>query len=200
MEKIHLTVLGLSSAPTSNNAYALILKEVDGLRRLPIMIGAFEAQSIALEMEGVIPPRPMTHDLIKNILESLNVNLTEILIYDLVVGTFYAKLIFEDIAVEIDARPSDAIAIAVRLNVPIYIYSDIMEDTALNTQNEENMNQNNEDEDDNLKMLKKQSEVNKRPKTKLEQLNADLDKAIKDENYEKAASIRDEINKYLGQS
>ncbi len=200
MEKIHLTVLGLSSAPTSNNAYALILKEVDGLRRLPIMIGAFEAQSIALEMEGVIPPRPMTHDLIKNILESLNVNLTEILIYDLVEGTFYAKLIFEDIAVEIDARPSDAIAIAVRLNVPIYIYSDIMEDTALNTQNEENMNQNNEDEDDNLKMLKKQSEVNKRPKTKLEQLNADLDKAIKDENYEKAASIRDEINKYLGQS
>lgn len=200
MEKIHLTVLGLSSAPSSNNAYALILKEVDGLRRLPIMIGAFEAQSIALEMEGVNPPRPMTHDLIKNILESLNVNLTEILIYDLVEGTFYAKLIFEDIAVEIDARPSDAIAIAVRLNVPIYIYSDIMEDTAHYTQNEENMSPNNEDEDDNLKMLKKQSEVSKRPKTKLEQLNADLDKAIKDENYEKAASIRDEINKYLGQS
>jgi len=198
MEKIHLTVLGLSAAPTSNNAYALILKEVDGNRRLPIMIGAFEAQSIALEMEGVIPPRPMTHDLVKNILDSLNVSLTEVLIYDLVEGTFYAKLIFEDIAVEIDARPSDAIAIAVRLNIPIYVNSDIMEETAVNTQGEDSPPY--PQEDDNLKMIKKQGEQGKKPKNKLEQLNLDLEKAIKDENYEKAAAIRDEINKYLGQS
>ncbi len=197
MEKIHLTVLGLSAAPTSNNAYALILKEVDGNRRLPIMIGAFEAQSIALEMEGVIPPRPMTHDLVKNILDSLNVSLTEVLIYDLVEGTFYAKLIFEDIAVEIDARPSDAIAIAVRFNIPIYVHSDIMEETAVNTQGEDSPPY---QEDDNLKMIKKQGEQGKKPKNKLEQLNLDLEKAISDENYEKAASIRDEINKYLGQS
>lgn len=199
MEKIHLTVLGLSAAPTSNNAYALILKEVDGNRRLPIMIGAFEAQSIALEMEGVIPPRPMTHDLIKNILDNLNVNLTEVLIYDLVEGTFYAKLIFEDIAVEIDARPSDAIAIAVRLNIPIYVHSDIMDETAVNTQGDDSPAYPPE-EDDDLKMIKKQGEHGKKPKSKLDQLNMDLEKAIKDENYEKAASIRDEINKYLGQS
>ncbi|HRP01850.1 MAG TPA: DUF151 domain-containing protein [Candidatus Kapabacteria bacterium] len=199
MEKIHLTVLGLSAAPTSNNAYTLILKEVDGNRRLPIMIGAFEAQSIALEMEGVLPPRPMTHDLIKTILESLNVSLTEILIYDLVEGTFYAKLIFEDIAVEIDARPSDAIAIAVRLNVPIYVNSDIMDETSLTTEgaNEPAIDS---EEDDEIKMIQRQVSANKKPKNKLEQMNSDLDKAIKEEDYEKAASIRDEISKFLGQS
>jgi len=131
MDKIQLTVLGLSASPASNNAYALILKEVNGDRRLPIIIGAFEAQAIALEMENVVPPRPMTHDLLKTIIDSFGGFLTEVYINELKEGTFYARLIFEDQGVEIDARPSDAIALAVRCNAPIYVNSEILMETGI---------------------------------------------------------------------
>lgn len=199
MDKILLTVLGLSASPASNNAYALILKEVDGTRRLPIMIGAFEAQAIALEMEGVTPPRPMTHDLIKNIFDTLNLNLTEIYINDLVDGTFYAKLIFDN-TIEIDCRPSDAIAIAVRCGAPIYVNSDIMYETSVSMQNEEQPpNIEEQEEDDELSFLKTKQEE-KKPTNKLEQLQKELEKAISEENYEKAASIRDELKKFLESS
>ncbi len=202
MEKVQLVVLGLSASPASNNAYALILKEVDGNRRLPIIIGAFEAQAIALEMEGVMPPRPMTHDLIKSMIESFGTSLTEIYINELKEGTFYAKLIFESNGIELDARPSDAIALAVRCNTPIYVSEEVMEETGILPQGEDA--EMGEDEAD-MQMLKKGRPVAQdteadKPKTKLEQLQVQLDKAITDENYEVAAQLRDEIKRILESS
>ncbi|MGA2296524.1 MAG: bifunctional nuclease family protein [FCB group bacterium] len=200
MDKVQLVVLGLSSSPAGNNAYALILKEVEGHRRLPIIIGAFEAQAIALEMEGVNPPRPMTHDLIKSIIDSFGASLSEVYINELREGTFYAKLIFDDGDIEIDARPSDAIALAVRFHSPIYVHSDVLEETGLIPQDEE---PDYTDEDDNINKIKKQSEVKddpSKPKTKAEQIQFQLEKAISDENYERAAQLRDELKRYLESS
>lgn len=197
MEKIQLVVLGLSASPASSNAYALILKEVEGNRRLPIIIGAFEAQAIALEMEGVVPPRPMTHDLIKSIIDAFNITLSEVFINELKDGTFFAKLIFYDTDIEIDARPSDAIALAVRCNTPIYVEAQILNETGIIPQGEEQ--EIDDDEDDDLQFLKKEKPQPK-PTSRLEQLQLQLDKAILDEDYENAARIRDEIKKILGSS
>lgn len=197
MEKIQLVVLGLSANPASANAYALILKEADGTRRLPIIIGAFEAQAIALEIEGVVPPRPMTHDLLKNIIDSLGGNLTEVYINELREGTFYAKIIFEDLGIELDARPSDAVALAVRMNVPIFANTDVLDETAVQPEGDEQEFH----EDEDAQFLKSQKEPKpKRPKTKIEVLQSQLDKAIQDEDYEKAAQIRDEMKKIFESS
>lgn len=200
MEKVQLIVLGLSASPASNNAYALILKEVDGDRRLPIIIGAFEAQAIALEMEGVVPPRPMTHDLIRNIIDQLGTTLSEVFINDMVDGTFYAKLAFDSHGLELDARPSDAIAIAVRCNAPIYVSSDILEETGLIPQGEETQNPEQFEDDEDMKFLRKESKSSgsMRPKNRLETVQLELEKAIKDENYEKAATLRDELKRLSG--
>jgi uncharacterized protein len=196
MDKVQLVVLGLSASPASNNAYALIMKEVDGERRLPIIIGAFEAQAIALEMEGVIPPRPMTHDLIKAIVDSFDSTLTEVHINDLVDGTFYAKLIFDN-DIEIDSRPSDAVALAVRYGIPVFVNADILDMTGVVPQDEELPNS----DDDDLKFMKEPDKKTKaQPKSKVEQLQIDLDKAIKEENYEKAANLRDELKRLLESS
>jgi hypothetical protein len=196
MDKVQLVVLGLSASPASNNAYALIMKEVDGERRLPIIIGAFEAQAIALEMEGVIPPRPMTHDLIKAIVDSFDSTLTEVHINDLVDGTFYAKLIFDN-EIEIDSRPSDAVALAVRYGIPVFVNADILDMTGVVPQDEEQPNH----DDDDLKFMKEPDKKSKiQPKSKVEQLQIELDKAIKDENYEKAANLRDELKRLLESS
>ena len=123
MNKIECEILGLSSSPQTGGAYALLLKEVYGDRRLPIIIGQFEAQAIALEIEGIRPPRPLTHDLMKNIVERLGATIVETLITDLKDNTFYAVVSAESAGVsnEIDSRPSDAIALAVRVNAPIYV-------------------------------------------------------------------------------
>ncbi|MBI5325938.1 MAG: bifunctional nuclease family protein [Ignavibacteriae bacterium] len=197
MDKVQLVVLGLSASPASNSAYALILKEVDGNRRLPIIIGAFEAQAIALEMEGVVPPRPMTHDLLKNLIDSFDSNLTEVYVNELREGTFYAKLIFDEGEFEIDARPSDAIALAVRFNAPIFVKGDILDETGLIPQGEEPGIDGGEED----AYLRNQSQVDKhRPKTKAELLQTQLEKAVKDENYEKAALLRDELRKILESS
>jgi bifunctional DNase/RNase len=193
MEKKQLVVLGLSASPASNNAYALILKEVDGKRRLPIIIGAFEAQAIALEMEGVIPPRPMTHDLIKSMIEAFEITLTEVYINELKEGTFFAKLIFDDDVMELDARPSDAIALAVRCNAPIFVNSEVLDETGIIPQGEEVA------EDDDLPKATDQDEPTepKRPRTRLEELQDQMDKAVTSEDYELAAKIRDDIKKFL---
>ncbi len=199
MDKIQLTVLGLSASPASNNAYALILKEVNGDRRLPIIIGAFEAQAIALEMENVVPPRPMTHDLLKTIIDSFGGFLTEVYINELKEGTFYARLIFEDQGVEIDARPSDAIALAVRCNAPIYVNSEILMETGILPQVDEQ----DIDEENNMRFDQDQdisTNSPKPPKSKIEFLKEQLEKAIKEENYERAAQLRDEIKKNLESS
>ena len=185
MEKIQVDILGLSTSPASGGAYALILKEVNGNRRLPIIIGAFEAQSIALEMEGIKPPRPLTHDLMKNILESVGADLSEITISELRDGTFYAKLSLD--SQEIDARPSDAIALAVRFGVPIYVSDKVMDEAAFLPEAEEQ-----ETPDTGSGNPPKGKEVKL---TKMEALRSQLKDSIEREDYERAAQLRDEIRK-----
>lgn len=206
MDKIQLTVLGLSASPASANAYALILKETGGNRRLPIIIGAFEAQAIALEMEGVTPPRPMTHDLLRSVIDNFGANLYEVYINELKDGTFYAKLIFDNPEMEIDARPSDAIALAVRMNAEIFVNSSIMDETGVMPQEGEQplADAFEGGEDDELSALRKKSEETsepeQKPKTTVERLQDLLDKAVKKEDYERAANLRDEIKRILESS
>lgn len=191
MDKVQVDILGLSTNPASGGAYALILKEVNGNRRLPIIIGAAEAQSIALEMEGIKPPRPLTHDLIKSIIGSFGAELSDIIIDELRDGTFYAKLTIDSQL--IDSRPSDAIALAVRYGVQIYVSAAVMDEASFLSEEEE-------EEEDQLPGTTGKKEKAKpstaAPKmTKLEQLNSQLKEAIEKENYEKAALLRDEIRK-----
>jgi len=176
--KIQVDIFGLSTSPASGGAYALILKEVSGNRRLPIIIGAFEAQSIALEIEGIKPPRPLTHDLMKSLLETLGAELTEITISELRDGTFFATLSFD--SQEVDARPSDAIALAVRFGAPIFVSDKVMEEASFLPENEEQ---------------ESQTKISESHLTKLEALKAQLNEAIEREDYERAAKLRDEIRK-----
>ena len=188
MEKVQVDILGLSTNPASGGAYALILKEVNGNRRLPIIIGAAEAQSIALEMEGIKPPRPLTHDLIKNIITSFGAELSDIIIDELREGTFYAKLNID--SQMIDSRPSDAIALAVRYGVQIFVATSVMDEASFLPEEEE------EEEPGPTPKKEKSKQSSPPPKmTKLEQLNVQLKDAIEKENYEKAAQLRDEIRK-----
>ncbi|MEK6566855.1 MAG: bifunctional nuclease domain-containing protein, partial [Bacteroidota bacterium] len=168
--------------------YALILKEVNGARRLPIIIGAFEAQSIALEMEGIKPPRPLTHDLMKSIIDVLGGGLNDVFISELRDGTFYAKLSVD--SQEIDSRPSDAIALAVRFGVPIFVSDKVMEEAGFVPESE--------DADKIAPPAAGGEGEKEKPKQKLskmEQLQHQLTEAIAKEEYEKAAKLRDEIQK-----
>lgn len=187
MERVLVDILGLSTNPQSGGAYALILREINGNRRLPIIIGAAEAQSIALEMEGIKPPRPLTHDLMKNIIAAFGAELTDIIIDELRDGTFYAKLNLEN--QQIDSRPSDAIALAVRYGVQIYVAAGVMDEAAFVPE---------EEEEDQGPPARKRIEKQQAPTTKqskLELLHQQLKEAIEKENYEKAAAVRDEIRK-----
>ncbi len=187
MDRVQVDILGLSTNPASGGAYALILKEVNGNRRLPIIIGASEAQSIALEMEGIKPPRPLTHDLMKNIITAFGSELSEIVIDELRDGTFYAKLNIDSQV--IDSRPSDAIALAVRYGVQIYVATNVMEEAGFIPE---------EEEEEQIPQAKgqKQKQQSPPPKmSKLEQLQQQLKEAIEKEQYEKAAQLRDEIRK-----
>jgi bifunctional DNase/RNase len=188
LEKIQVDILGLSTSQTSGGAYALILKEVSGPRRLPIIIGAFEAQSIALEMEGIKPPRPLTHDLLKSVIDTLGGGLNDVIINELKEGTFYAKLTID--SQEVDSRPSDAIALAVRYGVPIYVSDEVMQEASFVPQNED------EEKITPPAAVASEEKPKTKPKTsKLDQLQEQLDEAIKKEDYEKAAQLRDEIKK-----
>lgn len=199
MNKIQVDILGLSTSQASNGAYALILQENEGLRRLPIVIGAFEAQAIALEMEGVKPPRPMTHDLLRTVIESLGATLVEVVINDLQDGTFYAQLILDSTGVEIDARPSDAIALAVRFNVPIFVMQEVFDEAGFlpeNADSEAEADDDSEFESEEVSEVREEPQV-ETPKvgSRISILQAELEKAIKKEDYETAAVLRDEINK-----
>ncbi len=185
--KVQVDILGLSSSPSSGGAYALILKEVNGPRRLPIIIGAFEAQSIALEIEGIKPPRPLTHDLIKNIIDILGGDLVDVLINELRDGTFYARLNLD--TQEIDSRPSDAIALAVRYGVPIFVAEKVMEEASFVSEGEEG------EKSAPPAPAGKEEDAQKPQPTKLEQLEKQLSDAILKEDYERAAQLRDEIRK-----
>ena len=191
MQKIQCEILGLSSSPSTGGAYAILLKEVNGNRRLPIIIGAFEAQAIALEIEGIKPPRPLTHDLLKQITDNLGATIIEVVIDDLRENTFYAKIIFEISALtnEIDARPSDAIALAVRAQAPIFVAESVMEVAAFVPSEE------GEDEEVNEKKVDKDEKTPNTKEAKLAVLQNKLREAIDAEEYERAAKIRDDIQR-----
>lgn len=207
MEKIRLEIIGLSSSQSQTGSFALVLGEVNGNRRLPIIIGMFEAQAIAIEIEKVIPNRPMTHDLFKSFALSFHFIVEEIVISDLKEGVFFAKIICSDGIknIEIDARPSDAIAIGLRFDVPIYSYETIMSEAGIVLNDEtDDMEEEEEEEEDNLEEAtissnKPEASFSGREdqikNMSLDQLQAMLDDAIEKEDYEKAARVRDEMNK-----
>ena len=195
MDKVMVDILGLSPSPSSPGAYALILKEVSGERRLPIIIGQFEAQAIALELEGIKPPRPLTHDLVKNVLDSLGTTLSDVVVSELRDGTFFARLNVEGNSVnhEIDARPSDAIAIAIRFGVPIYVSEAVMEEASTMPEAEEGEQQIESEGEHPKKSREKTPAYTK--ETKMEQLQKELTDAVGREDYERAAKLRDEIRR-----
>lgn len=190
MEKVQVDILGLSTSPSSAGAYALILKETNGKRKLPIIIGAFEAQSIALELEGMKPPRPLTHDLMRNIIDTFAVSLNEVCINELRDGTFYAKLTIEGVSdtQEIDSRPSDAIALAVRYGAPIFVGEEVLNEAGVLSEEED-------DVEEAAAAVKEEPEESTQPLSRLEQLQGQLKEAIEKEDYEKAAKLRDDIRK-----
>lgn len=203
MEKIKLEILGLSSSQSQSGSFALVLGEEGGNRRLPIIIGMFEAQAIAIEIEKIIPNRPMTHDLFKSFAIGFNFTVEEILISDLKEGVFFAKIICSDgvKSIEIDARPSDAIAVGLRFDVPIYTYENILSEAGivLSDLNEEESEEPKE-EAAKEKKEKRQSAKSKTTSeqikdTSSDQLRAMLQEALDKEDYERAARIRDELNR-----
>ena len=194
MKKIKLDIVGLSYSQTQSGAYALVLGEVNGRRRLPIIIGGFEAQAIAIEIEKMTPSRPLTHDLFKSLSEAYNINIQEVIIYNLVDGIFYAKLMCNDgkKVSEIDARTSDAIALAVRFDCPIYTYEFILATAGIVIEGNEFVF---------LENIEAQPEE-KTPAAALsysslneDELKAKLKEALADEAYERAAKIRDDLSK-----
>ncbi len=184
-----MNILGLSTSPSSGGAYALILNESGGGRRLPIIIGTFEAQAIALELEHIKPPRPMTHDLLKNTINTFDAVIEQVFINDLSEGTFYAKIIFSKNGdhFEQDSRPSDAIALAVRFKAPIFVEETILDEAGIIS-----------DDKTASGSAFSQAETSTREMTEMEKLDNELQTAIETENYEKAARVRDKINKLKG--
>ena len=192
MEKVKLEIVGLSYSQTQSGADALVLAETGGKRSLPIIIGGFEAQAIAIELEKMTPTRPLTHDLFKSFAQSFQIEVVEVIIYNLVEGVFYAKLICSKDGKfsEIDARTSDAIALGVRFKCPIYTYENILASAGILL-----------DENAELQQDSPSSEVSTTPSEKLantynvEELEQQLLDAIENEDYELASRLRDEINK-----
>ena len=192
MDFIQVDIIGLSTSPSSGGAYALVLGEIDGNRRLPIIIGAFEAQAIALELEKIQPPRPMTHDLLRDAFEAVGGEVVDVVIDELKEGTFFAKIryIHEGEEGLLDSRPSDAVALAVRVDAPIYVAPPVLEEAGIPTDDEgvsALTSSNPQEEDPSSPVL-----------SVLERMQQQLDKAIQDEDYEKAAKLRDEIAQMKG--
>lgn len=193
MVKIKLDIIGLSYSQTQSGAYALVLAETGGKRSLPIIIGGYEAQAIAIELEKMTPTRPLTHDLFKSFAQSFQINIEEVVIYNLVEGVFYAKLICsrDGKFSEIDARTSDAIALAVRFKCPIYTFESILASAGIL------LDENNEliaDAPENEVVETKPANTGMATMN-MEQLEEHLSQAIENEDYELASKIRDEINK-----
>jgi len=192
MKKIELEIVALSHSITQTHSYAVVLGEVNGLRRLPIVIGGFEAQAIAVALERMQPSRPLTHDLMKNFMMAFNIDLHEIIINDLQEGIFYSKLICssDKDTIEIDSRTSDAVALAVRFGCPIYTYDNILDSAGILMDEDEKKKKvvvtHSDDKSDDLKKM-----------TVIE-LESMLNDVLEHEDYIKAASIRDEINRRKG--
>ena len=192
MKKIELEIVALSHSITQTHSYAVVLGEVNGLRRLPIVIGGFEAQAIAVALERMQPSRPLTHDLMKNFMTAFNVELHEIIINDLQEGIFYSKLICssDKDTVEIDSRTSDAVALAVRFGCPIYTYDTILESAGILM----------EEDDKKKKVVVSHTDEGNEDLKKMSLLELEtlLNEVLVHEDYIKAASIRDEINRRKG--
>ncbi len=200
MQKIEVEILGLSTSPASNG-YALILQEKSGARRLPIMIEAAQAQAIALEMESIKSGRPMTHDLMKAVIETLGATLVEVVINDIQDSTFFARLVLDTSEEGVDARPSDAIALAVRFSAPIYVAAEVMDEASFEAEGAEESEHEDDDESESYAAAtgteSSSGKVVQSP-SRLEILAQELQKAIEKEEYETAAIIRDEIKKLGG--
>ena len=207
MDKIKLEILGLSSSQSQSGSFALVLGEVEGDRRLPIIIGMFEAQAIAIEIEKVRPSRPMTHDLFRAIGNDLNFTVEEIIISNLKEGVFFAQIMITDGIkhIAVDSRPSDAIAIGLRFDAPIYTYEHILSEAGIVVEDTEEEQEEGESEEVSSETSEAVVETSEKGKTKkpssdlkslsLDKLNEMLNEAIENEDYEKAARIRDELNK-----
>ncbi len=193
MHKIELEIVALSHSITQSNSYAVVLGEVNGLRRLPIVIGGFEAQAIAVALENMHPSRPLTHDLMKNFMTAFGVQLQEVYICDLQEGIFYSKLVCftANDTIEIDSRTSDAIALAVRFGCPIYVYSNILEQAGLTSENV--------DKPIHATPVNEPAKINDLGLLSLVELNNLLKEVLEQEDYIRAIDIRDEINKRTAQ-
>jgi len=197
MSLVRLNIKGISYSQTQSGAYALVLSEVDGERTLPIIIGAFEAQSIAIALEKEIkPPRPLTHDLFKTFSDRFQIKVKQVIIHKLVDGVFYSSLICERDRIEeiIDARTSDAIALATRFNAPIFTYENILDKAGIFLKAKEEMS----DDVEKIEveeLLPETSEDTSLKDISLDELNNKLDEAVVNEDYELAAKLRDEISK-----
>ena len=192
MDFTQVDIIGLSTSPSSGGAYALVLGEIEGNRRLPIIIGAFEAQAIALELEKIQPPRPMTHDLLRDMFEAVGAEVVDVVIDELREGTFFAKIryVHEGDEDQLDARPSDAVALAVRVDAPIYVAPDVLEEAGISA-----------DEEGVSSMARAEpAEERAVPMSRLEKMEAKLNEAIQEEDYEKAAKLRDQIEQLKSES
>jgi bifunctional DNase/RNase len=197
VKKIQLEILGLSSSQSQSGSFALVLGEKDGNRRLPIIIGMFEAQSIAIQIEKINPNRPLTHDLFKSFAEQVNVTIQEVMISDLKEGVFYSKIVCNhgDNQFDLDARPSDAIAIGLRFNVPIYTVESVLSEAGIILSDLEDEDEDTDETSETKAEAKPAEKKEKMTETSVEELNKMLAEALEKEDYEKAAKIRDELNK-----
>ena len=193
MEKVKLEIVGLSYSQTQSGAYALVLSEVKGNRRLPIIIGGFEAQAIAIELENMTPTRPLTHDLFKNFAVEFEIVIKEVIIYNLVEGIFYSKLICEQNGVEkeVDARTSDAIALGVRFKCPVYTYETILGSAGIKLEEGDELEPPIEAEP----VEKSDAKKGDLSKLTIKELEEKLEGAVENEDYELASKLRDEINR-----
>jgi bifunctional DNase/RNase len=197
MKKIKLDIVGLSYSQTQSGAYALVLGEVNGRRRLPIIIGAFEAQAIAIEIEKMTPGRPLTHDLFKSFAQAYSIHIQEIIIYNLVDGIFYAKLLCSDgkKTVEIDARTSDAIALSVRFECPIYTYEFILSAAGIVIEGNDFVYLENLNKETINEISPAGPSAATYTSLSTDELKQKLQEALAEEAYEKAAKLRDELSR-----
>ncbi|QHL86093.1 hypothetical protein GU926_00975 [Nibribacter ruber] len=206
MKKIELEILGLSSSQSQSGSFALVLGEKDGSRRLPIIIGMFEAQSIAIQIEKINPTRPLTHDLFKTFAQQMDVSVQEIMISDLKEGVFFSKIVCHagEKEFELDARPSDAIAIGLRFGVPIYTVESVLSEAGIILSDLEDEEEEDDEETDEIptssgagssSSASSSSSKAKLTEVSVDELNQMLNEALEKEDYEKAAKIRDELNK-----